>query len=422
MQESGLSFPAFLVVCEKVCCRIVNFTIREGSMRILYYTWFENPKEDMISTLLYLGHSVISCNIPFVNYEDDIEFTINLEKIIENNNCDVIFSFDFFPLIAKTAERLRIKYISWVYDCPHRTLYSPAVKGAYNYIFVFDYVQFLKMGLLDIPHLFHFPLAVNTSRMEQLLGKMSEKKDFLTVHNNYQDDISFVGNLYEGNLYDQICYLPEYLKGYIDGVMQMQEQIYGYNFVTELLDDGIVEELKKYVLLELDASYFFTDRETYVDMINAKITSEERIHLLNQLARKYSVALYTASNAERLHGVKQKGTVSYQWEMPKVFRNSKINLNMTLRSIQSGIPLRALDIMGAGGFLLSNYQPELAESFIDGKELVLYGSEKELIEKADYYLFHEAEREAIAYQGFMKVKEKFSYEVRVKQMIDIVNM
>ena len=57
--------------------------------------------------------------------------------------------------------------------------------------------------------------------------------------------------------------------------------------------------------------------------------------------------------------------------MPLIFRESKINLNITLRSITSGMPLRALDIMGAGGFLLSNYQQELAENYIDGEELVL---------------------------------------------------
>ena len=38
-----------------------------------------------------------------------------------------------------------------------------------------------------------------------------------------------------------------------------------------------------------------------------------------------------------------------------MFANSKVNLNITLRNIKTGIPLRALDIMGAGGFLLTNY-------------------------------------------------------------------
>mgnify|MGYP002508081159 CR=1 FL=1 len=45
--------------------------------------------------------------------------------------------------------------------------------------------------------------------------------------------------------------------------------------------------------------------------------------------------------------------------------------------------------MGAGGFLLSNYQTELAEQFEDGKELALYASKEELLAKAQYYLSHE---------------------------------
>ena len=113
--------------------------------------------------------------------------------------------------------------------------------------------------------------------------------------------------------------------------------------------------------------------------------------------------------------------MDYVSQMPVVFRNSKINLNMSLRSIQSGIPLRALDIMGAGGFLLSNYQPELAEYFEDGKELALYGNAQELMDKAAYYLAHEEERQQVAAAGLHKVRELFSYEVRVKQMLELIN-
>ena len=40
-----------------------------------------------------------------------------------------------------------------------------------------------------------------------------------------------------------------------------------------------------------------------------------------------------------------------------------------------------MDILGAGGFLLSNYQPELAEYFEDGKEVVMYHSRADLVEK-----------------------------------------
>ncbi len=386
-------------------------------MRILYYTWFENSQEDMAETLVFLGHEVVKCNIPFQDYEKDDEFTERLSEVIKEYSCDSIFSFNFFPLIARTAEKFCVKYISWIYDCPHWTLYSPAVRSNYNYIFVFDRVLFLMLKQLGLAHVHHFSLAVNTTRLCGFMGR---------PHTNgknagqEQHEISFVGSLYENNRYDMIHYLPEYIKGYLEGILGAQELIYGYNFVSELLTEDIIEQMKGFISMELPESYAVSVRELYASMLNEKITSRDRIFLLNLLSKSHDLALYTASNQSLVPGAHYGGTVAYSQEMPWVFRRSKINLNMTLRSIQSGIPLRALDIMGAGGFLLSNYQPELAEEFEDGKELALYASVDELLDKAQYYLAHEEERREIAYQGFLKVQKSFSYESRVKQMLDIV--
>lgn len=66
---------------------------------------------------------------------------------------------------------------------------------------------------------------------------------------------------------------------------------------------------------------------------------------------------------------KKRGYIDYMKEMPVMFANSKVNLNITLRNIRTGIPLRALDIMGAGGFLLTNYCYELSEYMNDGDDL-----------------------------------------------------
>ncbi len=95
--------------------------------------------------------------------------------------------------------------------------------------------------------------------------------------------------------------------------------------------------------------------------------------------------------------------------MPHVFKESAVNLNITLRSIQSGISLRVLDILACEGFLLTNWQPEIEEYFAIGKELVTYDTFEDLIEKAEYYLNHPQERRAIAKAGKKKVEELFSY-------------
>ena len=75
--------------------------------------------------------------------------------------------------------------------------------------------------------------------------------------------------------------------------------------------------------------------------------------------------------------------------------------------------------MGAGGFLMSNYQPELAEYFIDGQDIVLFDSPEDMRWKVNYYLQHDEERQQIAQNGFEKVKKEFSYDIQLKKMLQL---
>ena len=110
------------------------------------------------------------------------------------------------------------------------------------------------------------------------------------------------------------------------------------------------------------------------------------------------------------------GPVDYSDKMYRIFSGSKINLNITLRSILTGIPLRALDIMSAGGFLLSNYQAELCEYFVPGEDFDYYEDYDDLMNKIDYYLSHDSERETIARSGWEKVRMEHSLEKRLEEM------
>lgn len=104
-------------------------------------------------------------------------------------------------------------------------------------------------------------------------------------------------------------------------------------------------------------------------------------------------------------------------EMPKVFNLSRINLNITMRPIETGLPLRCFDILGCGGFLMTNYQPELEDMFIIGEDLEAYSSLEELVDKCSYYLTHEDERAAIAHNGYEKVKSNHTHIHRLKEML-----
>ena len=388
-------------------------------MKILYYTWGENSKEDMLYTFRKMKLDVVEWSLRPTDYDNDLEFVRQLKKKIEEEQIDMVFSFDFIPVISRCIKEKNeqdnagLIYISWIYDCPHTTLFSPYAMYEKNYIFVFDKAQYNKLWGLGYTNVYHMPLAVNTDR----LNKQLQLPDRIG-----QGDIkvSFIGSLYENNFYDKVNYLPEYIRGYVSGVMESQKKLYGCNIVDALLDEGIMREVGKYVSAPLGAGYKAGLRELFADMINAKITSDERISMLGEVADIYGLTLCTGSDKKLVPSAKHVGYVSYEDEMPKIFRDSAININITLRSIESGIPLRALDIMGAGGFLLSNYQPELAEYFEDGREVVLFGSEEDLIEKIGYYLEHDELRREIAYNGWKKVKEQFGYEYVVEQMFKIV--
>ena len=123
-----------------------------------------------------------------------------------------------------------------------------------------------------------------------------------------------------------------------------------------------------------------------------------------------------------IQGLDNRGIVNYQFEMPKVFKSTAINLNISLRCIVTGIPQRCLDIMASHAFLLSNYQPELAEYFNEGEEIAMYSSMEEAVDKCDYYLKHPDIRKKIAAMGYKKVKKEFRFEERLREIFDKVKI
>ena len=76
-----------------------------------------------------------------------------------------------------------------------------------------------------------------------------------------------------------------------------------------------------------------------------------------------------------------KRQVNYMTDMPKVFNCSRININPVMRNIRTGIPLRAWDIIGAGGFLMTSFQLEYMDFFENGKDYVYYESHDDLLRR-----------------------------------------
>lgn len=157
-------------------------------------------------------------------------------------------------------------------------------------------------------------------------------------------------------------------------------------------------------------------------LLNKMVTNRERLLLITMLSKHWDFKLYSTGTNEVFNNVIQCGTVEYYQEMPKVFRNSRINLNVTFRSIRTGIPQRCLDIMGSHGLLLTNYQKDFEEHFKDQENLLIYHSIEEAYDKVKFYLDHETERKRIEDNGYETVRKHFNYPEVLKKILHISNL
>lgn len=400
-------------------------------MKILFIEWASFGNADMKDAFAREGHQVVS--FPFSNKDArrNAEIESALAGKLREAVPDVVFSFNYFPLISNVCKREGLPYISWIYDSPYVMLYSYTAINPCNTIYVFDRALCREFNEAGIKTVRYLPMAANTDRLDRLApipagSTATASPGTSGVHTAPQIagcpflyDVSFVGSLYteSHNFFDRMENLSPYAKGYLEGLMQAQIHVQGYNFIQESLSP-IMEELYQALPMDPNPDGVETREYLYAQyVVNRKLTGLERLRLLTAVTKRHTLDLFTIDPAFSLPNLLNHGTTDYYAEMPLVFKQSRINLNISLRSIKSGIPLRAFDIMGSGGFLLSNYQEDFLENFTPGVDFEYYESENDMLQKIDYYLSHEDERIAIAKNGHDKVAAAHTYRDRVREML-----
>lgn len=434
-------------------------------MNILVYRWKAYHYRDVAAALEQAGHTLDTLFYDIADFDDDPEFCRQMGEVLKNKRYDMVFSINYFTVISNVCEKHKIPYISWNCDSMLISMYHQSVFHSCNYIFSFDMAEVQKFRAMGVKHIFYLPLAADTERLDRVIAEGTQKRTVLEQWQgvSQQDDIeeketikvekssvqkkqteakssrntkrvlcsssrlpageiTFVGNLYERNRYDNIEHLlPEYLRGYLEASLWAQIQVSGGNILPEMLTEDILLQLSDYFKLEkkedsfADLGLIFTST-----VLGFKAASMERELCLNALSVRYPVDLYTSSESGQLPRVLCLGKADYWEEMPKIFHNSKLNLNFTIPNIIDGTPLRVWDILACGGFCLTNYRPDLLRHFENGKDLVIFEGKEELLQKAEYYLSHDKEREQIAYQGYQTIKEHHSYTARIKEMFAVL--
>lgn len=390
-------------------------------MKILLYRWKVFNQDDVKSAIEYFGHEVHDYTETVIDKDDETGFKLRdyaeLRQVFSAYDC--VFSLNYFPHVSDLCEELGKKYIAWTVDSPLISLYHQSLFNKCNYIFIFDRFYCEELKNLGAEHVWYLPLAVNCSRVGKITGSLTADEQ-----NKWHSEVSFVGGMYHRNSYDEIKdRLPEYLRGYFDAAMAAQMEIYGDSIFDKVLTVDILEKLCELIDFKQDERAFSDIALVFSStFLGFKLANIERVQILNKLAGHFPTDLYTDDPDKELIGVNLKGAVNYMTDMPKVFNCSRININPVMRNIRTGIPLRAWDIVGAGGFLMTSFQLEYMDFFENGKDYVYYESHDDLLRKTEYYLNHEDERAQIARNGHEKAVKFHSYEKRMEFILDKCGM
>lgn len=376
-------------------------------MKILFWQWNAFMQKGMENALRKLNIKYHVFYYPLKDWEQDPLFAEKLEEELGESVYDAVLSVNYCPLISGVCRKRNIKYIAWVYDSPIHIRDLSTFHNSCNRIYFFDRGQAEKYRKEGYENVFHLPLAADGTVWE-----------FQEASQCGGCDVAFVGQLYRSDYDYLMSPLPQYYRGMMDGILAAQGQIYGAYFLDEMITDPLMERLNEFYLKASNSR----KRVLKAEMEYAcacEITGRERFMALSLLAGRYDVHLYSGERDSRIKGIRSNGYIDYYTQMPSVFKNAKVNLNISLKTIRTGIPLRVLDVLSCGGFLITNYQEELAEYFEPGVDLVVYESVKDLVLKTDYYLKHEKERKTIAENGCRKVRELCGFEERMKHLLEL---
>lgn len=349
-------------------------------MNIVICSVGEEIETSIAAVLKKLGYVIYEFRKEIKDQDYDLEYLQDLVNFIDEKSIDMAWSIDYLPIISRVCSMKHKLYISWIIRESWNTLYSDTIRNSINYIFIGEETIAEKFYKVNPGHIFYLSPGAAIKEVSILPDTVG---------------LCFLDTKY--TIYYMKEDSREYLKGYVRGMVEAQKRIHGYHFLPKLLTKKLINEIEG-VLSEAEKGKDYT-KKAVSDMIDDflcdTITKDEREEVVKHIEKMGTYKI-------------NKGI-------------SQINVNITSRKWKTGIPYDTLQIMGSGGFLLTNYQPRMEEYFCIGDEIVVYEDKKDLIDKINYYMLHEEERKEIASKGKKKVEEFYTLEHRIADMFYLLS-
>lgn len=332
----------------------------------------------------------------------------------EANPPDLLLALHYNEEIFRLMKNRTTPMAVWFPDklLINETTVSKEVFGENLFLFTFDPVDLQSFRDFGIQNIHYLPLNSGLEHLESV-EPTKEQTD------RFSCDVSFVGDsiTVNHNPYFQFALNVSQLFKCLDEVAKEQSGRFTENILEPLYDEKQKDQFSIQFLYDYLHSL---DRRNLDFVIGCEASSRMRKRLIS-LLDGFDVKVF----GDDYWKVVEKGTiktyprVDYQTEMPRVFQNSKINLNLS-RTFFAGTIQRVYDVLYCGGFLLTDYREDLDGLFEVGKELEVFRTDAELVDKVRYYLEHEEERNRIAQAGRERVLKEHNVKNRLVQLIQTV--
>lgn len=408
---------------DKIIQGSANSIKKKKTADVLIFQWKSITNEEAGYAFEKMGLTYEYLEIGFDDWCYDEYMLYKLKKHLSTHSYNMAFSINYFGMLAEACYYFGIPYISWCYD-------SPTFFGDEFYcrrenvnVFMFDSREADNYNNMGLKNVHYMPLGTNISRVSKLIPSAED-------HKNFDADVAFVGQLYSTSFTDSLSSLTDYQKAYINALVDYQQSSFTHDYLIEFLTEDFMKflsnpEFNKAINSEWDHKNI-SDASASADrlrvLLNKLVTNRDRVLIISLLSKYYKFNLYSPSVSELFTNVNHKGYIEYYEEMPKMFKCSKINLNITFRAIRVGIPQRCIDIMGAGAVLLTNHQKDMDGFLTDGVNALIYDSVEEAYEKAKFYLENESKRIKIAENALDFATKNFDYPVQLKKMMTIAHL
>jgi spore maturation protein CgeB len=116
-------------------------------------------------------------------------------------------------------------------------------------------------------------------------------------------------------------------------------------------------------------------------------------------------------------GVHYRGLAEQGHELTCVYSSAEIHVDVNRIYQPEAIPMRVINVMACGGFLIAEHSESIEELFEVGKEIETYRTIEELEAKVAHYLEHPGEAREIAQRGLEAVRQRHTMRIRAASLL-----